>query len=174
MREMVKMIPRGYLSEAGEPFWKQLMGAAHEEDGKKSEFSKMFAYDVDGVARAFKKSYEEGMKEWKDMRLAYKNHLKQVYGITAPSKVEEAVETFKGYDVHHTPDGVMVLVYGPDDAAQDMYYGINVVFGKKGSKPELVTSDDLADDQARKYKAQIIAAAEKRLGKEEKDYLASL
>jgi hypothetical protein len=92
-----------------------------------------------------------------------------------PTDTMESVgETFKGYDVHHNPDGVMVLVMGSDEDAQDDYYGINVVFKKKGTKPELVTSDDLADRQAAKYKVQIIAAAEKRLGKEEKDHLASL
>ena len=88
--------------------------------------------------------------------------------------VKEDVETFKGYDVAHQPDGVMVLVLGSDDGAQDDYYGVNVVFGKKGSKPQLVTSDDLADRQAAKFKNLIIAAAEKRLSKEDKDYLASL
>jgi hypothetical protein len=318
IRDMMKMIPRGILGEEGEPFWQQLMRAAHTEDDKKGEFSKAFAYDIDGVARAFKKSFEEGMKEWKDMRLAYKNHLKQVYGITAPTKVAEEVDmeavralsddklkemikdfesqlkmgdsnatsglkalkaeakrrdsagyveeaaeesdpkakalgkyvyytytakgkkepknpypkgsksnkdyeegyekawddqdrrnlaasqqylvmaydvkdrltllkqpseyvgeaatpTYKGYDVSHMPDGVMVLVMGSEMSSNfDDYNGVNVVFGKPGTEPELVTADKWGDIEVKKHKKEIIAAAEKRLGKEEKDHLASL
>jgi hypothetical protein len=89
-------------------------------------------------------------------------------------RLDEA-EQFKGTNVSHEPDGVMVLVMGPDaDAQDDYYYGINVVFGKPGTKPDLVTFDALGNKQVHKYKAQIIAAAEKCLGKKDKEHLASL
>ena len=92
---------------------------------------------------------------------------------------EGSAPTFKGYDVSHEEDGVMVLVMGPGDLdngkhGYHSYSGINVVFGKPGTTPDLVTDDKIADAEVKKYKKEIIAAAEKRLGKKEKEHLASL
>jgi len=84
---------------------------------------------------------------------------------------------YTGYEVSHEPDGVMVLVMGDDGSDEDYdidYYGVNVVFRKPGTKPELVAVDNRSEWQAKHDEAKIIAAAEKQLGKEEQEHLASL
>lgn len=81
---------------------------------------------------------------------------------------------FRGYDVSHEEDGIMVLVMGPSEGHNDDYHGITVFFKKSGTKPELVTGDSYSSRQAKQYKAEIIAAAENRLTAADKKHLASL
>lgn len=194
MRDMLKMIPRGILGEESilhksldKALSKEKKASPVQVEKNKERWAKIQAsksgVDMEAVRALSDGKLKEMIKDFEsqirmgsaDAKPGLKALKDEAKRRDSAGYVEEAVgETFKGYDVHHNPDSVMVLVLGSDEGAQDDYYGINVVFGKKGTKPELVTSDDLADRQAAKYKAQIIAAAEKRLGKEEKDHLASL
>jgi hypothetical protein len=161
IRDMMKMIPRGILGEAS------VRKTDAELAKEKGQCESCYGSGLlrgnqkcpacNGTGKPTKGSQQWGQKS-----------------TTAPIK-EAAAPKFQGADVSHEPDGVMVLVFGPGDAGESGdYYGINVVFGKPGTKPKLVTDDKWADKEAKQFKTEIIAAAEKRLGKEEKEHLASL
>ena len=74
----------------------------------------------------------------------------------------EGTKRFTATDVSHEPDGYMVLVRSSGTMADD-YYGVNVLFDKNKNFTDFSTADKQADDEAKKYKDEIIAIAKKEL-----------
>ena len=73
------------------------------------------------------------------------------------------MKTFTALDVHHNPDDITVLVKSNEEEG-DGYYGISVVFHKAPSKKiELVSDDEIADEEIKKYRKTIITVAASRV-----------
>ena len=182
IREAMKMIPRGKLEEgitdsikAGVKSVKRGMQGWGTGDAPtpKELVGRNKEYDDETIKSLSTDSRKVTKHSPADIQKRVVDREMKKRGLNAPVKEAEEVK-FTAYDVSHEPDGVMVLVMGPGDGGAGEYYGINVVFHKPGTQPELVTDDDFADEEVKKYKSKIIAAATKKLGSEELKHLASL
>jgi hypothetical protein len=78
-------------------------------------------------------------------------------------------KNFFATDISHEDGHVMVLVNSGDESSS--YYGVNVLFYNDGNI-ELVTADRISDFEAKNFKKQIIATAERELDKGDLDRIA--
>lgn len=78
---------------------------------------------------------------------------------------EDVTPEFEVEEISHEPDGIMALVMSDTDAEE--YYGVNVLIKRGAKEPELITDDPVADEEATKYRDEIIAAVKNEISDHE-------
>lgn len=77
---------------------------------------------------------------------------------------------FHAFDIHHNPDNIFVHVRNVHNDSEK-YYGISVVIDDETNKIDLVAADPTAEEEIKKYGAEIEAigkAAAYKAGKKKK------
>lgn len=138
LQEMIKLIPRGRLSEWG------------------------------GGGRASDRSSDNGYLDDEDMQFVNRRKGKKVVKnvvVKEAEKLEFHATGDADKDVNSV--WVLVMSNHPDDDRYDDYHGVNVIFHRNG-KVTAATADKVADAEWKEYKHEIIEAAENELDKHPK------